>query len=409
MCNALIPFVSVSVIGLVAGAAAAQSPFSLPDSPAAAIGQGGESASVPTAVSQGNAFLPAPAQFGVALPAAPVAEAMESFTPPPAAAFAPTGAVPEPLTIAAAMDAERFQLSRKAVMTVQDASEDAAAMQESADAPDDASFLWDGFLTGQKGFDDFVHSVSSPLYFFNPFIDTHANFCYIWNKFPDGSPLKGGDLSVWAVQVFVALTEKLQLTATSDGYSRIRARALQPAEGWNDIALGLKYNLIANQDEQYLLSTGLSWKLSNGTAKTLHGGVDELIPYVTAAKGYGKFHVIGTVGGRLPMDDEMGNYILYEDLHFDYELLENFYPLLEFHALQYLSNGSRLPFGVGGLDYANIGANDVRGNSVFWGDVGFRWKLNENIEFGATYGFPISNPNNSILDDRVTVSVIIGL
>ena len=109
------------------------------------------------------------------------------------------------------------------------------------------------------------------------------------------------------------------------------------------------------------------------------------------------------------MDDGMGNYILYESLHFDYELLDNFYPLVEFHSLQYLSNGNRLPLGVGGLDYANIGSNDVRGNSVFWGDIGFRWKCHDHVELGATYEFPISTPDNSIFDDRVTVSVIVGL
>ena len=96
---------------------------------------------------------------------------------------------------------------------------------------------------------------------------------------------------------------------------------------------------------------------------------------VRAPQPFGKCHVIGTVGGRLAMDHNMGNHILYESLHIDYELLENFYPLIEFNALQYLRNADRLPLGVGGLDYANIGSNDVRGNSTFWGEVGFRRKV----------------------------------
>lgn len=269
--------------------------------------------------------------------------------------------------------------------------------------------LWEGFLTGLEGFEDFVHPVSSPLYFHDPFIDTRTNLLYVWHKFPGGSDVKGGDLQVWAMPIWVALTERLQLTATCDGYSRIRARGLRPDEGWNDLAVGLKYNILADREEQMLMSAGLSWRLSNGHALTLHGGVDELNPYVSAAKGFGKCHVIGTVGGRLPMDHNKGNYILYESLHVDYEIVDDFYPLIELNGVQYLSNGDRLPLDVGGLDYANIGSNNVSGNSTFWAAVGFRWKAHKNIEVGATYEFPLTTPRNDIIDDRVTVSVILGL
>jgi len=295
----------------------------------------------------------------------------------------------------------------QAAYTDTDAAEVATRQEvESADQPE---ILWPGFLYGLSGFEDFAHPVSSPIYNHDPFIDTRLNVLYVWHKFPDGCDIKGGDLQVWALQLYVALTERLQLTATCDGYSRLRARALQPDEGWNDLMAGLKYNLLADVDRQFLLSTGLSWRLSNGHARTLHGGVDELNPYVTAAKGFGKCHVIGTVGGRLAMDHNMGNHILYESLHIDYELFENFYPLIEFNGLQYLRNADRLPLGVGGLDYANIGSNDVRGNSTFWGEVGFRWKVVDHLELGATYGFPMMDPDNDIFDHRVTVSVIVGL
>ena len=93
------------------------------------------------------------------------------------------------------------------------------------------------------------------------FIDTHVNIFYMWHEFPGGSALKGGDLQVWAMQAFIALTDRLQFTATSDGYSKIRARALTPDEGWNDLALGLKYNVFADAQSQSIVSAGLSWKL----------------------------------------------------------------------------------------------------------------------------------------------------
>ena len=77
------------------------------------------------------------------------------------------------------------------------------------------------------------------------------------------------------------------------------------------------------------------------------------------------------------------------------------------HALHYLNNAEAVGLSVGGLDWSNIGAADVGGNSVFWGDLGFRWKLSPNMSLGASYGFPISNPSNSIFNQRLTVDVIL--
>jgi hypothetical protein len=61
---------------------------------------------------------------------------------------------------------------------------------------------------------------------------------------------------------------------------------------------------------------------------------------------------------------------------------------------------------VGGLDYTNLGSYNVAGTSVFWGDLGFRWKLTPNLSFGAAYGFPISTPGNDIFNQRVTLDLI---
>ncbi len=265
-----------------------------------------------------------------------------------------------------------------------------------------------GFMRGLEGFDRFVHPISSPSYFHDPFIDSRMNLLTLRLWLPKDNQLHGGYVDSYGTPFYLALTERLQFMVTYGGYSRVRAGGLRPADGWNDWAFGLKCNLIADRDSQFLLSSGLIWRLSNGHALTLQGGVDELSPFVSAAKGFGKWHVIGTVGGRLAMDRHMGNHMVYESLHVDYELLENFYPLVEFNGLQYLSNADRLPSRVGALDFASIGANDVRGNSVFWTAVGFRWKLRKNVELGASYEFPLTPAENGSLDQRVIVSVNIG-
>lgn len=266
-----------------------------------------------------------------------------------------------------------------------------------------APLLWKGFLYGDRHFQRRPRPIGSPLYFEDPFINTDARAFYLWHKFPDKSPLRGGDMSIWAVQVRLALTDRLQFTATEDGYTKMHTKILKDAEGWNDLALGLKYALWVDHDADFILSTGLRWRLSNGHGNILQGNVDELSPYFTAYKGVGKWGFMADVVGRLAMDEHQGNHILSWDLHVDYELFENFYPLLEFHGLHYLSNGDRLPLDVGGLDYSNIGSNAVAGHAALWSTLGFHWNITKNLSWSAGWGFPLQNPdNNDLFEQRAT-------
>jgi len=268
--------------------------------------------------------------------------------------------------------------------------------------------LWKGFLQGDPNFRDKPRPVGSPFYFEDPFINTDMRLVYLYHKFPEDSSLKGGDLNVYALQLRLALTDRLQFMATCDGYSHLESPVLEDDSGWNDLALGLKYALYADPENDFLLSTGLKWRLSNGHAGTLNGNVDELTPFITAYKGWGKWHFIADVAGRIAMDEHQGNHLLSYNLSTSYELLENFFfPLLEFHGVHYLSNGDRLPFDIGGLDYANIGSSDVAGHAAFWGGVGARWHIVEHVSWGAVWEFPMqSTSNNDIFEHRVTTNLI---
>ena len=269
-----------------------------------------------------------------------------------------------------------------------------------------APILWDGFIWGDRHFQSRPRPIGSPLYFEDPFINTDLRAWYVWHKFPRKSPLGGGDMSIWAVQARLALTDRLQFTATEDGYTKMHTAILKDAEGWNDLALGLKYAVWVDHESDFIVSTGLRWRLSNGHGNILQGNVDELSPYVTAYKGWGKWGFMADVVGRLAMDRGDGNHIVSWDLHVDYELFENFYPLLEFHALHYVSNGDRLPLDVGGLDYSNIGSNDVAGHTALWGTVGFHWNITKNVSWSAGWGFPLqSRSNNDLFDQRATSQI----
>ena len=283
----------------------------------------------------------------------------------------------------------------------------------------DPGILCPGFLTGMRSkysfHKKFAQPLGNPIYFESPFIETSLRPLFIWHEFSPASQLAGGQVSVVAAQARIALTERLAFIATKDGFSWMESGITQDGSGWNDVAAGLKWAFLVDEANEIAMATGLRWEWHNGDREILMGGDaggHELSPFITFAKGWDRFHFIGDLTYRIPMDHNDGNHILQWDLHFDYEVapeaLPGFFPLLEVHALHYLSDGDQLPLSVGGLDYTNTGSSDVAGTSVFWGDLGFRWKLTPNFSFGAAYGFPISNPANDIFNQRVTVDFIIS-
>lgn len=295
-------------------------------------------------------------------------------------------------------------------MEYYEAPADATYLLSDQRAHSDPEILWPGFLTGMRGFEDFYEPIGQPLYFESPFNNTSLRLLYLWHKFPKGSNLGGGDLSVFAAQIRIALTDRLGFIATKDGYSVLRAGILRPDEGWNDIAIGLKYAFIVDPSNDFVLTGGIRWEWSNGDQEVLQGGAQELSPFVSFAKGWDRFHMLGSLSYRAPMDRHDAVHIISYDLHFDYEILPEhlpgFAPVLELHGLHYLSDGDMLPLSVGGLDYTNIGSENVAGDAVFWAGLGFRWKLTPHASLGSTFEYPLHNPNNDIMGARVTADLM---
>jgi hypothetical protein len=276
----------------------------------------------------------------------------------------------------------------------------------------DPEILWPGFLSGLRGYEHFYDPVGNPLYFETPFNNTSFKFLYLWHGFPDGSQIGGGDLSAFALQIRLALTERLGFIATKDGYTVLNAGILPPDEGWNDFAVGLKYVFIENKESDYVMTGGFRWEWANGSEDVLQGDSQELSPFVSVAKGWDRLHFLGNITTRIPMNGNKGNHVLSWDLHLDYEIapetLPGFAPLVEIHGLHYLSNGDRLPLDVGGYDYTSTGSEGVAGDSVFAMGLGFRWKLTPNASVGSTWAFPLHNPDNDIMGSRVTVDMTLS-
>lgn len=293
-------------------------------------------------------------------------------------------------------------LAALALTSVAAAQEEAA---RSTNAPADKEFIEGnpGFLNGLRGFDNFYNPVGQPLYFESPFNYSGLRFLFLHHEFSDGSQLAGGDVNVAAVQARLALTERLGFIATKDGFSWLDAGALPKDEGWNQLAAGLKYAFYVDKEEETVATAGARLMLVTGEDKVLQSDTEELSPFISVAKGFDNFHLIGDVTYRLPFDGDKGNDIFMWDLHADYEVTENFAPMIELHGCHYLTDGTRLPLSVGGLDYSNLGSSDVSGSSVIWAGIGARYKFNRHASVGATYEKSLTDKDADIMDTRITI------
>lgn len=266
-----------------------------------------------------------------------------------------------------------------------------------------------GFFSGLRGFEHFYDPIGNPLYFETPFNNTSVRLLYIYHGFPDDSQIDGGQVNVAAVQVRLALTERLGFIATKDGYSWFDSGLTGSDDGWNSISAGLKYAFYVDREGDLVATAGFRYMFSNsGENKVLQGDVDEISPFISFAKGWDKFRLMGNFTARIPFDGDDGNSIVQWDLHADYEIAPGIAPMLELHGLHYVSDGDRFePLTVGGLDYSNLGSGDVSGSTVVWFDVGARIKLTPSFSFGGAFGYPLTNRDADIFGERVTLDFTI--
>ncbi len=271
------------------------------------------------------------------------------------------------------------------------------------------SKAWPGLLTGLPGYEDFVMPVGMPMYFEDPFITTDIRLLYMHHEIPSDSVLGNGQVHVAAAQIRLALAERLALIVTKGGYSWVDSHETPAGDGWNDWGFGLKYALYSNPEDQFLVSTGLRWELTNGSTDAWQGGESqELSPFMSMAKGWDRWHFLGALSGRIPTDRGAGNASIVWNLHLDYELTEKFRPLIELHGIHYLSDGDAFPYNADYLDAGSMGATDVRGRDFFSAGLGFRWQVAPNTSVGLTYELPLESSSENLQEHRVTFNTVVS-
>lgn len=247
----------------------------------------------------------------------------------------------------------------------------------------------------------FIHPITSPYYHDNSFITSDIRVWYLFHEFSNNT--LGGDTSIVAAQVRLALTDRLQFVAYKDGYAWFDDTVVND-DGWMDIAAGLKYNFYRDIEEQLYLSAGIGYQLDLGEDEVLQD--DEILRlWVSGDKGFDKLHLGGTVNYLIATDSEstLGNSdVITWHVHADYYLCEWFSPVVELNGYHTVDEGT-VAVAFNGVDVANLGGGD--GEDVITMGIGCEIKLCESAAVRAAYEFDLAD-NTSLFGERLTLSLV---
>ncbi len=251
-----------------------------------------------------------------------------------------------------------------------------------------------------------VHPLTSPYYNEDSFVTTDVRVWFLHHDFPKSSAIGGGTAQVYAAQIRVALTEKLQLVAYKDGYIDWDTAAISDS-GYNDIAAGLKWNFIQDWDNQFHAAVGVGYELSTGSSSTLNDD-DEWRFWASINKGYDRLHLGANVNHHIADDKSdskgFGNSDTLDwHLHADYYICKFFSPVVEINGFHTTNEGSTAPLLFSGVDVVNLGGG--KSEDVVTIGLGGEARPAENVAIRAAYEMPLTDQND-LFGYRWTFSLI---
>ncbi len=251
-----------------------------------------------------------------------------------------------------------------------------------------------------------IAPVANPIFFEDAIIRSEIRPIFAYHNIDSGF-LGGGDAQLYAVQIRYAITDRLALIATQDGYFQINNDAIGNPDGWMDLALGLKYALIDDEASQFILTPGFTVHIPTGSRDVFQGrGDGEINPFVSAQKGFGDFHLSANAGLRIPFDSNEQSLIAHYSVMADYYTCRWFIPFVAFDAFTVLNEGNNIPLTSEGYDVINFGASGADGVTQATIAVGFRSRLLDNLDFGFAYQKAVISPKG-LTDDRFTFDLCI--
>ncbi len=278
------------------------------------------------------------------------------------------------------------------------------------------------------GFAQARRPISNPTLFDLALPGTNLHPIFIYHGLPNsittgggGSVPLGGDVELYALQFEIAINDRLSIVATKDGYVDMNPNGvLDDQNGFANLGAGVKYAFLLDPVSRTALSGTLTFEIPTGNSDVLQGegdGAANLI--LNGLKLIDAWQFAGSAGLQIPFSDEQST-SSFISAHASYEVCKWFIPLVEVNWFHVLDAGDgtgnfpthltgNLPAAVNfeGGDLFNLGAvNSVENRDLVTAAIGFRSRITDSIDVGAAYEIPLTNDENSLIDDRVTVDLI---
>lgn len=216
----------------------------------------------------------------------------------------------------------------------------------------------------------------------------------------------GGDLQVYGIQLRWAVNDRLALVFSKGGYNVINPGYGPKIQGWGDLQVGVKYALIDDMANQFILTGGVLFEIPSGEKEVFQGrGSGIWNVFMAAEKGFGKFHLLANVGVMAPNDTDANSTQLHYHLQADYHLSRWFHPYVAANGYTVLSEGKSIPLNTEGYDLVNFGSSAAGNSTQLTLGGGFRSHLTKRLDFGFGYEKAVVKPYG-LMDDRYTIDFV---
>lgn len=275
-------------------------------------------------------------------------------------------------------------------------------------------------IASADGFAQARRPISNPTYFDLALPITNIHPIVIYHGLPDqinaaGTQVPlGGDVEVYALQFEIAVNDRLSIVASKDGYVDMNPdNTLGDTEGFANLAAGVKYAFLLDPVSRTAVSGTLGFEVPTGNSDVFQGEGDGAINLtVSALKLLDDWQFAGSIGTQIPFSDQLSTE-LWMSGHVSYEVSRWFIPLVEvnwFHVLDAGDGSSSLVSSITefeGGDFFNLGASNAAENRDFVSAAfGFRSRLCDSVDAGLAYEIPLTNQNNSLMEERVTLDLV---
>jgi hypothetical protein len=247
-----------------------------------------------------------------------------------------------------------------------------------------------------------ISPVTNPIYFEDPVIRTEIRPIFAYHRIDDNFITQGGSAELYAIQARFALTDRLALIATEDGYMHVHEGAGPSLNGWMDLQAGFKYAVIDDRAHQFILTPGITFQVPTGSEEIFQGkGKGVWNFFVSSEKGFDKFHLTGNVGFLIPDDSAKQSSEVHYSLQADYYACQWFIPFVQLNGFTVMHGGHYLPLTSEGYDVINFGSADAGGSTQLTLGGGFRSRIFSNFDLGIAYEKAVSKPYG-LTNDRFT-------